>query len=126
MNKKEYPEHLYRAETEFDKLVHEIESSGWVIVGHEGLARTKFSKDARFLPEVFQTEEDIKEKYLDKARQEDPSNKYEIKMVLDENIDKLQSIRKVVGDDEYKDILAKLRDEDRAFIVFMRRVNLDS
>lgn len=118
---KEFPKELYRGETGFDNRVHEMEASGWIIVGHEGLARTKFSKDARFLPEVFQTADDIRKIYIDKAKQEDPSHEYEIELVLDENTDKLQSIRKVVDENQYKEILAKLKDEDKAFIVFMRR-----
>lgn len=79
-----------KIESEFDKLVQEKETKGWHFAGREGLTKTEFQKDARFVEAPFQTEDDIKGKYLKIAKAEDLSSDYEVELVLDVNTDKIK------------------------------------
>ena len=120
MGKEEFQQ-KFIDKSEFERQINDMESLGWVMVSHESLTRVKFSKDASFIPEPFQTEEDIKIKYLNKAKSENPTSEYEIELVIDQNSDKLRSIKKVVSENEYQEILQNLRDEDKTLIVLMRK-----
>lgn len=62
---KEYPA---VKESPFDKLRREKEAQGWNFVGREGLTQTKFSGEAKFEEVSHQTEEDIRERYLEIAK----------------------------------------------------------
>ena len=109
-------------ESEFDKLLKNKEAAGWHFVGREGLTQTKFSKDAKFEQVPYQTEDSIKEKYLQLAKQENPVSEFEIDLVLDENTDKLRRFREISTEDEYRSIVSNLREADRAYLVIVREV----
>lgn len=109
-------------ESEFDKLRKSKEAEGWHFVGREGLTRTKFSKDAKFEEIPFQTEDSIKERYLQIATQQNPSSEFEVGLVLDENTDKLRRFREISTGEEYQDFLNNLRGADRVYFVFVRKI----
>jgi hypothetical protein len=115
-------ENLPYKESEFDKLLKGKEEEGWHFVGREGLTKTKFSKDAKFEEIPYQTEDSIKEKYLQMAKQEDPSSEFEVDLVLDENIEKLRRFREIGTKEEYHNIITNLREEDRVYFIFVRKV----
>ena len=56
------------------------------------------------------------------AKQEDPSAEFEIDLVLDENTDKLRRFREIGTEEEYRNVINNLRDEDKSYFVFIRRV----
>ncbi|OGZ16289.1 MAG: hypothetical protein A3G11_01175 [Candidatus Lloydbacteria bacterium RIFCSPLOWO2_12_FULL_51_9] len=91
-------------------------------MGREGLTQTKFSKDAKFEEVPFQTEDAIREKYFQLARQENPSSEFEVDLVLDENTDKLRRIRELSGEEEYRNVLNNLMEADRVYFVFVRKI----
>ncbi|OGZ15205.1 MAG: hypothetical protein A3J08_03055 [Candidatus Lloydbacteria bacterium RIFCSPLOWO2_02_FULL_51_11] len=109
-------------ESEFDKLLKSREVDGWHFMGREGLTQTKFSKDAKFEEVPFQTEDAIREKYFQLARQENPSSEFEVDLVLDENTDKLRRIRELSGEEEYRNVLNNLMEADRVYFVFVRKI----
>ena len=111
---------LYK-ESEFDKLLKNKEAEGWHFVGKEGLTQTKFSKDAKFEEVPYQTENSIEDKYLQLARQENPFSVFEVDLVLDENTDKLRKFRAISTEEEYRNIINNLREEDRVYYVFVRK-----
>ena len=107
--------------SKFDELLEQKRTEGWYYVGMEGLTKTQFSKEAKFEDVVFQTEESIREKYLQIARQEDPSGEFEVDLFLDENTERLRKFRETSTDEEYRDILTRLNDRDKSYFVFVRR-----
>lgn len=115
--KEEFP----HKESEFDKLLKSKEAEGWHFVAREGLTQFKLSKDLKFEAVPYQTEDSMKEKYLQIARQQDPSSEFEIDLVLDENTDRLQRFRKVSTEEEYRSIVSNLREVDRVYFVFIRK-----
>jgi DNA-binding MurR/RpiR family transcriptional regulator len=106
----------------FDQLLKNRESEGWQFAGRERLTQTKFSKEAKFEEIQFQTEEDIKKRYLNRAKQEDPSSDFEVDLILDEHIDKLTKLREMSTDEEYQQIINNLAPQDRNYLVFVRRM----
>ena len=109
-------------ESEFDKLLKGKEAAGWHFAGMEGLTQTKFSKEAKFEEVSYQTEDSIKEKYLQLAKQEDPVSEFEIDLVLNENTDKLRRFKGISTEEEYRSIISNLREADRTYLVFVRKV----
>lgn len=109
-------------ESEFDELLKNKKAEGWYFVGREGLTQTKFSKDAKFEEVPYQTEDSIKEKYLQMAKQEDPSSEFEVDLVLDENTDKLRRLREICTEEEYRAIIGNLREAHRFYFVFVRKI----
>ena len=107
--------------TNFEMLIENRRAEGWHYMGLEGLTKTKFSKEAKFEQVPDQTEDSIKEKYLNDAKQQDPTAEFEVDLVLDENTEKLRSFKKISTDGEYQDILTRLRDEDKSYFVFVRK-----
>jgi len=111
-------------ESEFEKLSKSKKTQGWDFMGQERLTMTKFSsKDALFLEVPFQTETQIKEKYMNFAKKQAPSHKFEVELILDENTEKLVQIRKISTEEEYENILKNLRDEDKNYFVFIRKMD---
>ena len=117
MPKESFP----RKESPFEVLLRERSEQGWHYVGREGVTTTKFTDDARFVEVPFQTEDDIRKKYLDDARNADPASAHEVDLVFDETTDRLQRIRKISSDEEYQKILRKLPDQDKIYFVFLRK-----
>ncbi|OGY91707.1 MAG: hypothetical protein A3B31_02215 [Candidatus Komeilibacteria bacterium RIFCSPLOWO2_01_FULL_53_11] len=117
--KKEGP---LNAESEFDKLLAARKAAGWHYVGREGLTQTKFSDEAKFEEVPYQTEDAIKDRYLKETRQQDPSSEFEVDLVLDENTDMLRRFREILTEEEYQNIVTNLRDVDRTYFVFVRKV----
>jgi len=115
-------EKLEGAKSEFALSLEAREAEGWSLVGHETLTQTKFQQDARFLPETVQTEDDIKEKYLKAALAEDSDSEYEVDLVLDLNTDKLGRLREISEPEEFERIISELRDVDKAFHVYVRKI----
>ena len=113
-------DHFFQ-KSKFDILRDQKITEGWHFMGMEGLTEIKFSKEAKFEDVTFQTEESIREKYLQIARQEDPSGEFEVDLLLDENTDRLQRFRKTSTDEEYRDILTRLNDRDKSYFVFVRK-----
>lgn len=109
-------------ESEFDKLRKNKEAEGWHFAGREGLTQTKFSKDAKFEEVPFQTEDAIREKYLQLVKRGDPSSEFEVDLVLDESTDKLRRFREISTEEEYRNVISNLREADRAYLIFVRRV----
>jgi len=110
-------------ESEFDKLLKSKEAEGWHFVGKEGLTQTKLSeKIIKFEAIPYQTEALIKEKYLQIVKQQDPSSEFEIDLVLDENTDKLRRLREISTEEEYVEALRNLREADKVYFVFIRKV----
>ena len=95
---KEITPNLPPKESEFEKLRKSKTAQGWDFIGLERLTMTKFSpKNALFLEVPFQTETQIKEKYLNFAEKQAPSHKFEfeVELILDENTEKLIQISKI-------------------------------
>ncbi len=112
----------YTPESPFETLLRTKEEDGWIPAGKESLTQTKFrSEDAKFVPEQYQTESAICQKYLEAAKQKDPSSEFEVDLVLDEETEKLRKFRENSTDEEYRHILTKLRPEDTHYYVFIRR-----
>ena len=109
-------------ESDFDKLLKSKEVAGWHFVGREGLTHTKAREDRRFVEVPYQTEDSIKEKYLQLAKHGDPVSEFEIDLVLDENTDKLRRFREISTEEEYRSIVSNLREADRTYLVFVRKV----
>ena len=86
------------------------------------MTKTKFSKEAKFEEVPYQTEDSIKEKYLQIAKQEDPVSEFEIDLVLNENTDKLRRFKEISTEEEYRSIVSNLREADRAYLVIVREV----
>ncbi|MCX6743608.1 MAG: hypothetical protein NT116_05225, partial [Candidatus Parcubacteria bacterium] len=121
---KEITPNFPHKESEFEKLSKSKKAQGWDFMGQERLTMTKFSsKDALFLEVPFQTETQIKEKYLNLAKKQAPSHKFEVELILDENTEKLVQIRKISTEEEYINILNNLRDEDKNYFVFIRKMH---
>ncbi len=114
-------EGLPHVESDFDRLLKSRETGGWNFVGQEKLTRTKFSAEAKFEEIVYQTEESIKERYLEQARQQDPASEFEVDLVLDERTDKLRKLRNLSSDEEYQDLLKNLLAKDKHYFVFVKR-----
>lgn len=115
------PETFRFPQSENSKLIEQRKKAGWINVGRESLTETKFQKDARFLEEQYQTEEDIKESYLKAAHAEDPDSEYEVELVLDEHTPKLDRVRKIMNEEEFQTILQQLQPNDRTYMVFVRK-----
>ncbi|MFA4845177.1 MAG: hypothetical protein WC654_01310 [Patescibacteria group bacterium] len=113
-----------RRETEFDRLRKNKEAEGWHFVGREGLTIPKLSTEAKFEEVPFQTEDGIREKYLHLAQQADPSSRFEVDLVLDEHTDKLTSLRKILIEEEFRSVIASLRDADKTYFVFVRKTKI--
>jgi len=109
-------------ESAFDRLLQTRAADGWHFAGREELTRTRFSKDAKFEQVPYQTENSIREKWLQIAKQQDPSLEFEAELVLDENTEKLRRFREIGTAEEYRTIISNLREENRAYLVFVRRV----
>ena len=112
------------SESELDRMLKSKEAEGWHFVGREKLTRTKFSAEAKFEEIIDQTEESITERYLEQARQQDPSSKFEVELVLDEGTEKLRKLRKISTEEEYQVILANLSAQDKSYFVFVRKVKV--
>ena len=109
------------AESELGKLRRSKEAEGWALVGREKLTKTKLSPEARFEEIPFQTEDSIREHYLKQAREQNPGSDFEVELVLDETTDKLLRIHQLVTEAEYREALTKLRDEDKMYLIFVRK-----
>ena len=122
MPKKEEKFPVYHNESEFSKIRKKKEVEGWVQIGVEKLTQIKFSKDARFLEEPFQTEESIKQKYLEQLKKKYSKFKFEIELMLDENTEKLVNLRKIMDEEEYKEALKNINEEDKNYLVWARKI----
>jgi len=109
-------------ESAFDKLLRDKNADGWEFVAREGLTQTNFSDEAKFEETSFQTEDDIRGSYLEKLKQNDPSGEYEVDLVLDQNTDKLKSLRALSADEEFDKILESLNPADKNYFIFIRKV----
>jgi DNA-binding MurR/RpiR family transcriptional regulator len=107
--------------TSFDRLLEERNAEGWHYIDREGLTRTQFQQDARFVEVPYQTEEDIKNRYLQMAKQKIPQGEYEVDLVPDLNSDKLRRLKETVSEEEFQEITKNLRKEDRVYFVFLRK-----
>ena len=71
--------------TRTSNLIKEKEAKGWAFAGIDGLKRTKLTPEARYIAEPFQTAEDIKqktlEKYREQARQQGQDVEIEVELV---------------------------------------------
>jgi hypothetical protein len=115
-------EEFPRKESGFEKISKSKELEGWHFMGREGLTQTKFSKEAKFEEIPHQTEDEIKKRYLEFVKEQDPSSDFEIELMLDENTDKLRKLRKISTDEEYRNTLENLNPEDKHYLVWMRRI----
>jgi len=104
----------------FSKLREQKEAEGWHFFKREGLAQTKF-QDGKFNEIPYQTEDSIKEKYISAMKAQDPSSKYEVDLVLDENTEKLRKLREISSEEEYRGLLDNLHDADKSYFVFVRK-----
>ena len=106
-------------ESEFDKLLKSKEAEGWYFMGRERLTQTKFSKEAKFEEAPFQTAEEIKNRYLETAKQQAPSSDFEIELILDENTDKLRRFQEISTDEEYRNVIKTLNSADKNYFIFL-------
>jgi len=111
----------FEEESEFEKLRKAKTAEGWGFLGTDGLTRTKFSKDARFEEVPFQTEEEIKAKQLMNLKNQHPEHDFEIELILDTNTPKLRGYKKILSEEEYKNIIENLRPEDKRYLIFARK-----
>src|SRR6266404_4171417 len=82
------------SEQPFAGLLEKRTAEGWQYLGREGLAQTKFNNtDGKFEDIPFQTEEEIKQKYINLVSKVDPKSHYEVELVLDENSEKLNRLK---------------------------------
>lgn len=109
-------------ESHFEKLCKSKEADGWHFMGKEGLTQTKFSKEAKFEEIPYQTEDEIRARYLAEAKQQDPASDFEVELILDENTDKLRRFREIATEEEYRKVLKNLNPADRNYFVFVRRI----
>lgn len=109
-------------ESYFDSLMSKRAEEGWGYAGQEQLTKIRFSHDARFLPVTTQSEESIREKYIRAAQEFEPDGKFEVDLVLDENTERLLSLKKILTPEEYQDALTRLHDEDKNYFVFVRKI----
>ncbi len=114
--------HFASHESPFDALCKEKESQGWQYVSREGLTQTKFSKDAKFEEIPYQTEEEIRARYIQEARAKNPTLNFEVDLVLDQNTEKLKKLKSLISPEEYAALLERLNPEDKNYLVFMRQV----
>jgi len=104
-----------------NKLLEAKKAEGWNFVAREELTRTQFT-DGRFLAVPHQTEIQIREKWLQWAKEQAPAHEFEVDLVLDENTEKLKRMREISTEKEYCNILNNLGGEDKTYLVFLRKI----
>lgn len=109
-------------ESEFEKVRKIKETEGWHLAGQEKLTETKFSKEAKFEQVLYQTEDEIRTRYLMQAYQQNPTTDFEIELTLDENTDKLRRLRLAVTDEEYRSIIENLNPSDKQYLVWLKKI----
>ncbi len=112
-----------RTESPSESLIKEREAQGWQYAGKEGLTKTQFQTDARFLEVQYQTEEDIRRRYEECAQAGDFSKKVEVDLVLDIHTDDLQRLRKLHTEEEFQTLLTQLYPKQKNYFVFLREVH---
>jgi hypothetical protein len=118
MEKENFP----HDESDFDRLCKSKKAEGWHCMGQERLTRTRLSKDVKFEEFPLQMEEEIRARYLETVKKQDPTSEFEVELLLDENTEKLRRLREILPVEEYRDILGKLKDGDKSFLVWVRRI----
>lgn len=106
----------------FSDKLKKIEAEGWVLVGQEKLTETKFDQEAKFSEVPFQTEDQIKEKYLQRLKNQIPLSNFEILLILNENTEQLARLRQVVSIEEYQKLLKNLKDTKKTYLVYARKI----
>ncbi len=91
-------------------------------MARENLTKVEFQEDAKFLEVPKQTEEDIREKYLKIAKENNSDTEFEVELVLDENTHTLKKMREISDDEEYKRMKEGLAPKDRTYLVFIRKI----
>lgn len=111
----------YNKKSECSIKLERLQAEGWVILGNEHLTQVQFSKEAKFEEIPFQTEAQIREKYLAQLAKQAPGVEFEIQLLLDENTQDLVKLKELLSPEEYQDALKNINPEKKIYLVLARK-----